>query len=150
MKIRKRIILLGLTIGITLGQFIEYENNKAFAENWVYIARTTYIDVDRIQKFDMYGRKNLYAYWIKSFNDGSYIWQKLANHFNTQGAYFISRSIIDCSQEETLLMNAFVYDTYGNIISTYQNEIMHDWKVIVPNSVGKAEYNYICIGKLNG
>jgi len=158
MKIRKRVILLGLVLGIIISQFIMHENNKAFAASWETISQDekSFIDTGSVDKvtgnfIGRYGHK-IYSAWIKILNKGTEEDKELNKYFGKTYWYKKARVFIDCDRKEIAIKSATYFDLKESAITNGMSDVQDynlDWDSIIPETTGEDIYTVACLSNQN-
>lgn len=152
--IRKRVILLGLTLGLILNQFIIYESNKALAANWITISKDekSFIDIESIDKVvgtfsGRYGHE-IYSAWVKILNKGSKDDKELNKYFGKVYWYKKGLIFVDCDRKEFATKSLIYFDLNESPIMQGYFEEDSDynlsWHSIIPETSGDVLYIAAC------
>ncbi len=153
MKIRKRVILLGLSLGIILSQFIMYENNKAYASNWITISQDgkSFIDTSSISSHYCLGN-NCYSVWLKHLNKGDDEDKEINAYLGKVWWYKKVQYVINCQKKEIATKSIAFYDLHDEPITEGIKTLPDynlSWESVIPETIGEGILNTACIYQQN-
>ncbi len=121
---------------------------STYAADWMQTGNKVYLDKTSISKHDKIpSRNNVYSFWTKGLYLGSDLDKVLESKYGHKYWYTKTLVLIDCSSKESSAKSITFYDlqenpTYGS--TAVRNDYSLEWKPIIPETVGEAEYNYVC------